>query len=113
MYGVPPYLYIVENDLKRTSGITIDIMNILANYYGFQYDIVLSNEWWFLRQNGSLGGALGLVSAKSVVVSKLFSKTPLLTPSFWPNQRSIGLLFNYHYTFQSLSFTFESLFFAL
>ncbi len=62
MYSIPPYLYLDKGD-EKAYGITVDIMNVLASYHNFQYDKLISDQWWAVYQNGSFGGALGLVSA--------------------------------------------------
>ncbi len=69
MFSVPPYLYLDKGD-ENAYGITADIMNVLASHHNFQYHKLVSDQWWVIYQNGSVGGALGLVSVKKCSTKK-------------------------------------------
>ncbi len=60
-FGVRPYVDADLQTLEIRGGVSLDILDTLASYYGFTYDVKYAYDWLRINQDGSVGGALGEV----------------------------------------------------
>ncbi len=74
VYGIPPFLY-KNQDVDKKKGILIDVIKTLSSYHNFNYEIIVSDDWFKFGPNGTIGGSLGLVRH---VLSKTIKTTVLV-----------------------------------
>ncbi len=60
MYGVRPF-FVANYQEQIFGGAIIDLMKLLAQKFGFSYNIKVSNNWFMFYGNGSIDGSLGEV----------------------------------------------------
>ncbi len=59
-YALPPYLH-MSADLKIEGGVTYDMVNMIANQYGFSISFLPYSNWFIFYANGTIDGSIAPV----------------------------------------------------